>query len=67
MLAYIREPLDYDKGFDVVVRGETVAWRGTFESAQEVARQINETYEVAPAFDTLVHEIVGWRIAGVAG
>jgi hypothetical protein len=67
MFAAIREPLDYEDGFDVVVREETVAWRATFESAQEIATKIEESYEIPPAFNTLVHEIVAWRISGVAG
>lgn len=70
--AYIREPLDYDKGFDVIDSrtGRTLAWRGRYEGAAEVVDQLNRTYPdraKAPAHDTLVHEIVGWRIAGVAG
>lgn len=72
MLAAIREPRDYDKGLDVVDTrtGETLAWRGEARSVNEIAALLNETYPpgtVAPAHDTLVHEIVGWRIAGVAG
>lgn len=84
-LAAIREPLDYEKGLDVIDTrtGETLAWRGrmaagadhhdmegTWEVAQELADKLNETYpnrDLAPAHDTLVHEIVGWRISGVAG
>jgi len=37
---------------------------------QALRFKINEDYSgsvVAPAHDTLVHEIVGWRISGVAG
>lgn len=84
-LAAIREPLDYDKGLDVIDTrtGETLAWRcqmrcgddtfdleGTWATATGLADKLNETYpdrDLAPAHDTLVHEIVGWRIAGVAG
>ncbi len=71
-LACLRLPVDYDKGLDVVDcrTGEVLAWRGTPQSAYEVAEQLNATYPpgtVPPAYDTLVHEIVGWRIAGVAG
>jgi hypothetical protein len=85
-LAAIREPLDYDKGLDVIDTrtGETLAWRGSMSSgtapdydmpatwavATELRDKLNETYpnrDLAPAHDTLVHEIVGWRIAGVAG
>lgn len=77
-LATVREPLDYDKGYDVIDTrtGETLAWRGSriqeeaFASCMDIAAKLNETYPVrhlAPAHDTLVHEIVGWRIQGVAG
>lgn len=71
MLAAIREPTDYDKGLDVVDArtGEVLAWRATWKSANEIATLLNEDYSetMAPAYDTLVHEIVGWRISGVAG
>lgn len=85
-LAAIREPLDYDKGLDVIDSrtGETLAWRGSMSSetaphydmeatwtvATELRDKLNETYpnrDIAPAHDTLVHEIVGWRIQGLAG
>jgi hypothetical protein len=73
-LATVREPLDYDKGLDVVDSrtGETLAWRGgdNGASAVELADHLNEVYPPGtpwPAHDTLVHEIIGWRITGVAG
>lgn len=73
-LAAIREPLDYDKGLDVIDTrtGQTLAWRGGDggERCFEIVAKLNETYPVrnlAPAHDTLVDEIVGWRQTGVAG
>lgn len=71
-LAKIREPLDYDKGFDVIDSrtGETLAWRGEYERSGEIADHLNTLYPADvpwPAHDTLVHEIVGLRISGVAG
>jgi len=62
--------------------GETLAWRAsanpdgttrledTWRSVEGIASKLNRTYpdrDVAPAHDALVHEIVGWRISGVAG
>ena len=73
-LAAVREPLDYDKGLDVIDTrtGEPLAWRGGDggASALESVAKLNETYadrNLAPAHDTLVHEITGWRIQGLAG
>lgn len=57
-------------GFEVVDQRDytVLAWRGEEQSAIEIANQLNDTYpDVAPATDTLIHEIRGWRIAGVTG
>jgi hypothetical protein len=47
--------------------GEVLATRSCLPSANEVAAFLNATYPItsqAPAHDTLVHEIIGWRISG---
>lgn len=57
--------------------GEVLATRSCLPSANEVATFLNSTYPLgsnlsgdqictAPAHDTLVHEIVGWRQRGQA-
>ena len=68
-LAALREPLDYDKGYDVADSrtGKTLAWRGEFGSASTVAEHLNAAYPTGaiwPAHDTLVHEIAMTRIGG---
>jgi hypothetical protein len=68
-MIYMAQARDYEKGYDVVDprTDETLAWRGTALGAAEIVDYLNETYELLPASDTLVHEIVGLRIAGIAG
>lgn len=49
--------------------GEAFASRACMESAQEIAIYLNSTYpiaELAPAYDSLVHEIRCHRISGEA-
>lgn len=66
-LALIAE--DVDGGFNVVDArdGEAVAWRGELPSAADVATFLNSTYPpgaVAPSHDSLVHELICWRVGG---
>lgn len=56
--------------------GEAIATRSCLPSANDVAAYLNSTYPVgvdlpgddqvcvAPAHDTLVHEVIAWRIGG---
>jgi hypothetical protein len=67
VLALVAE--DPDGGYRVIDSrsGWDLAWRGELSSANEVAVYLNSTYPVAaqaPAHDSLVHEIVCWRIGG---
>jgi len=67
LLALLAE--DPEGGFNVVDArdGEALAWRGEVGSAAEVAEFLNTTYPagaVAPAHDSLVHEICMFRIGG---
>jgi hypothetical protein len=77
-LAGVREPLDYDKGFDVIDTrtGETLAWRGSrlpdeaFRSCLEIADELNRVYpdrDEAPEHEWLVADIIGWRQTGRVG
>jgi hypothetical protein len=63
------EEVNGTTGYDVIDSrtGEALAWRGTATSAAEIVDYLNSTYEMMPAYDTLVHEIIGLRITGVAG
>ena len=58
-------------GYEVVDSrsGEPVAWRGSATSAGELTDYLNAQYPQAPypAWDTLLHEVIGARIAGIAG
>lgn len=73
-LAEVRaaEEVNGTGGFDVVDSrsGEALAWRGYGSSAYGLAEHLNRAYppdSIWPAFDTLVHEVIGLRITGVAG
>jgi hypothetical protein len=49
--------------------GEALATRSEMSTANEIAVYLNSTYPIAgiaPAYDSLVHEIIGFRISGEA-
>lgn len=66
VLALIVE--DEKGGFNVVDSrdGEAITWRSSIDSANEVAIYLNSTYPKAPypAWESLVHEVIGYRISG---
>jgi hypothetical protein len=77
-LAAVREPLDYDKGYDVIDTrtGKTLAWRGSrfpqeaFQECLDIAAELNRVFrdrDAAPEHEWLVEEIVGWRVTGRVG
>lgn len=46
---------------------EPLAWRGYGSAAYLLAEELERAYDSErplPAYDTLVHEIIGWRISG---
>jgi hypothetical protein len=67
---YMEPCRDYESGYDVIDArtDQTLAWRHNAGTAAEIVDYLTETYgEILPAPDTLVHEIIGLRITGVAG
>lgn len=62
---------DTEGGYNVVDTrsGDPLAWRSELQSAAAVASFVNSTYPLGstpPAHDTIVHEIVGYRITDEA-
>jgi hypothetical protein len=60
------EEVNGTTGYDVIDSrtGEALAWRATATSAAEIVDHFTYNFDVLPAYDTLVHEIIGLRIAG---